>query len=163
MSEFFHGIFEIGTMDLPRTRSNFIALCGGRAKKLKNRRGDCYNDSEYRRPVLRIKGFNMPELCDYFDDIAARKQEDQKTAKEATRLEAMAQEEKTKLLEVAKKKAARKARRNQKHHQHDGYKQPTHPVLVYTVRTGSKLPPGRVVKDPSGKLIFQPYEEALAA
>jgi hypothetical protein len=161
MSKFFHGMIEIGTTERPKTRSSFITLCGGRLKKSKNRRGDCYNFSEYRRPVLRINGFNVPEVCEHFEDIAARKLEEQKAEKEAARLEAEAM----KKQKAAKKRAAKKARRDQKRHQNvlDSYKHLTRLTLVSNVATGRKLPPGRVVKDASGKLVFQPYEEALAA
>jgi hypothetical protein len=157
MSKFFDGQFEFGTTEFPKMRRNFVALTGGRVKKSKNRRGDCYNNSEYRRPVLRINGFNMLEVREYFDDVAANKQEEQKAAAKAARL-AVQEMEKA-------EKAARKARRNQKEHERiiDGYKHSTRPVLISSIITGRKLPPGRVVKDASGKLVFQPYEDALAA
>jgi hypothetical protein len=156
MSNLFNNRFELGTTEFPKMRRNFVALTGGRVKKSKNRLGDCYYDSEYRRPVLRINGLNMPEVREYFDEIAANKQEEQKAAAEAMRLEL---KEKRKAA-----KAARKARRKQKEHERvlHCYQHPTRLVFV-TRATGRKLPPGRVVKDASGKLVFQPYEEALAA
>jgi Skp family chaperone for outer membrane proteins len=162
MSELF---FEVESEAAPEMgfrnlRRNFSVLPGGRVKKIKNRRDNFYSKSEYQRPVCRINGFNQVEVREYFEDIEANKQAEKKAAAKAAQLEDKARK--------AAEKADRQARKYRKDHERvlAGYKHlSTQPVVSKSVHslTGRSLPPGRVVKDSSGKLVYMVYEDSLAA
>jgi hypothetical protein len=147
-------------MEFRKLRRNFSVLPGGRVKKIKNRRDNFYSKSEYQRPVCRINGFNQVEVREYFDGIEATKQDEKKAAAKAARLEEKARK--------AAEKAARQARKYQKDHERvlAGYKRTSmQPVVSKSVQTlaGRRLPPGRVLKDSSGKLVYMVHEDSLAA
>lgn len=145
----------------------FSTLPGGRMKKIKNRYGDCYYQSEYKRPVRRLNGFNDHMVREHFDCIAEEQQEARTEAAKAAEAARLAKEQARAAAKKAKKKA-KKARRLMKQHerilaghQHRNVK----PVVITTAHTStSRLPAGRIMKEPGGtRLIYVVYEEALAA
>ncbi len=125
---------------------SFVSMPGGRVKRCKNRRRDCYSRPEWkldwRRPERRLKGLNIPEVREQLEDIPLQK------------------------ADAAREEA--RARRQKEGHDRilAGYTHNSAPPVVVSKRQGLAIRrpvAGHVVQVSSGKLVYIVDAHALAA